>query len=45
MACPGGASQLEAQVVAVLDGKVAYTIDGDQLTLVNGGNGLVYTAS
>ncbi|MGN6695057.1 MAG: META domain-containing protein [Aquihabitans sp.] len=45
MACPGGASQLEAQVVAVLDGKVAYTIDGEQLTIVNGGNGLVYTAS
>lgn len=45
MACPGGGSALEAQVTAVLDGEVDYTIDGDTLTITNGTNGLVYQAS
>jgi heat shock protein HslJ len=35
MACPEGAMDLEAHVLAVLDGEVTYTIDGDVLTLTN----------
>ena len=35
MACPEGVMGLEAHVLAVLDGEVTYTIDGDVLTLTN----------
>ncbi|HEY6568007.1 MAG TPA: META domain-containing protein [Actinomycetota bacterium] len=44
MACEGDATQVENSVVAVLDGEVAYTIEGSHLTLTNGDQGLVYRA-
>jgi heat shock protein HslJ len=44
MACEGDATQVENSVLAVLDGKVDYTIEGSQLTLTDGGQGLVYRA-
>jgi len=45
MACEDAAGMLENQVVAVLDGKTTYTVEGDTLTIMNGGNGLVYQAA
>lgn len=45
MACEGDAAAVEAAVVAVLDGEVAYEIDGGRLTLTNGSDGLGYQAS
>ncbi len=45
MACPPGLADLEAAVLAVLDGEVAYEIAGDELVLYNeGGIGLRLTA-
>jgi heat shock protein HslJ len=45
MACPGDASAVEADVVAVLDGDVTFAIDGDRLTLTKADRGLVYRAA
>jgi heat shock protein HslJ len=44
MACEGDAAAVEAAVVAVLDGEVAYEIDGNRLTLTKGSDGLSYQA-
>jgi heat shock protein HslJ len=46
MACtdPNG-SEVEAAVLAVLEGQPSYTIDSDLLTLTSGEQGLVYRAS
>lgn len=44
MACEGDATSVENSVVAVLDGEVDYTIEGLQITLTNGDQGLVYGA-
>jgi heat shock protein HslJ len=40
MACPQPAMDLEAFVTGVLQGEVAYTIDGDVLHLLGAGGGL-----
>lgn len=45
MACPGGGSEVEAAVMAVLDGEVQVVIDGDSLTLTKGAKALGYRAS
>jgi heat shock protein HslJ len=45
MACSGAAAQVEAQVLAVLDGEVEYAIDGDVLSITSGTDGLMYRAS
>lgn len=45
MACKGEPQAVEAAVLAVLDGEVPFAIDGAQLTLTNGGQGLVYRAA
>jgi heat shock protein HslJ len=45
MACVGDAGEVEATVVAVLDGDVEFAIEGDRLTLTKGTNGLVYRAA
>ncbi len=45
MACPGDASDVEGQVLVVLDGTVDYGIDADQLTIMNGDDGLVFRAA
>jgi len=45
MACPGSASDVEASVLHVLDGKVSYRIDGQTLTLTKSDKGLTYRAS
>jgi heat shock protein HslJ len=44
MACEPAASEVEAAVLAVLDGEVDASVDGDQLTLTKGDAGLVYRA-
>lgn len=44
-ACRGAAGDLEAQVLAVLDGKVAAGYEGDQLSLTKGGNRLLFHAA
>lgn len=43
--CEGPEGDVEAAVVAVLDGEVEYSIDGDQLTLTKGEQTLTYRAS
>ena len=45
MACQGEGPTVEAAVVAVLDGEVEYTIEGLQLSITNGEQGLVYRTS
>jgi len=45
MACEAGAMSVEAAVVAVLSGDVAYVIDADTLTLDAGGAGLILRAA
>ena len=45
VACPGDAANVEFAVMAVLDGDVAFAIEGDRLTLTKGDRGLVYRAS
>ena len=45
MACEGDGAPVEASVLAVLDGEVEVSIDGQVLTLTNGGQGLQYRAS
>jgi heat shock protein HslJ len=42
--CEGDAAAVEAAVVAVVDGQVDLVLDGDQLTLGKGADGLVFTA-
>jgi heat shock protein HslJ len=44
MACSPDAMDLEASVLAVLDGEVAAEVDGGSLTLTKGDAGLVYRA-
>ena len=45
MACPGVAGQVEAQVISVLAADdIHYSIEADNLTLMAGDRGLVYTA-
>jgi heat shock protein HslJ len=44
MACSPDAMDLEASVLAVLQGEVTAAVDGDSLTLTNGDAGLVYRA-
>lgn len=44
MACQGAAAQVAAHVQSVLEGPMAYTVDGNQLSLVNGGAGLYLSA-
>ncbi|MDO8363172.1 MAG: META domain-containing protein [Actinomycetota bacterium] len=44
MACADDAMQLEAAVVAVLQGSVSYEIEGAQLTLLTGERGLLLSA-
>lgn len=44
MACKGAAGDVAAHVMSVLDGTMTYAIDGDQLSLVNGGAGLYLDA-
>jgi heat shock protein HslJ len=44
MACPGAAAEVEATVLAVLDGDVEVAVDGDQLTVAKGDAALVYRA-
>jgi heat shock protein HslJ len=45
MTCPQVARGIEAHVLAVLEGEVAYEVDGDRLTLTKDGLGLVLTGS
>lgn len=45
MACTGVGGELENQVIAVLDGETTYTVDGENLTIMKGEQGLVYKAS
>lgn len=45
MACEEPASTLETTVTAVLDGDVAYVIEGNQLTLTNGDTSLTYAGN
>ena len=46
MACAGAAGATEAAVVAVLGAQeVTFTIDGSNLTLMSGANGLQYSAA
>lgn len=45
MACEEPASSIETTVTAVLDGDVAYTIEGNQLTLTNGDTALTYAGN
>ena len=44
MACPGPRGDVEAALISVLDGAVVFSIDGDQLSLVNGPAGLYLSA-
>jgi len=44
MACPGSAQAVETSVLTVLSDDVTFAIDGDQLTLTRGDQGLVYRA-
>lgn len=44
MFCEGAAGEVEASVLAVLDGEVQVERDGEQLTLTKGDAGLVYQA-
>jgi heat shock protein HslJ len=44
MACKDAAAGVEASVMAVLDGSVPFVIDGNQLTLTKGSQGLAYSA-
>lgn len=44
-ACPGeAASELEATITLILDGETTYEIQGDQLTITKGDEGLIYRA-
>lgn len=43
--CEGSEGEVEQAVVTVLEGEVAYSIDGEQLTLTKGGQTLSYRAS
>ena len=45
MACAQATMELEFMVAVVLQGTVTFRIEGDQLTLLNGDNGLVLTAA
>jgi heat shock protein HslJ len=45
MFCEGSAGELETHVTTVLDGETTYTVDGDTLRIMNGDQGLEYTAS
>jgi len=45
MACEQSTMELEFMVAVVLQGTVTYSIDGDELTLLNGDNGLVLSAA
>lgn len=40
-----GGREVENALVTVLDGTVTYTIDGDRLTVMNGDQGLVFSAT
>lgn len=44
MACMGPAEEVERSVLSVFDGPMTFGVDGDQLSLINGGQGLYYTA-
>jgi heat shock protein HslJ len=44
MLCPDGGSEVEAQVLTVLDGEVQVELDGDQLTLTKGDQALGFRA-
>lgn len=44
MACPGPEGELETHMKRVLDGTMTVTVDGSQLTLVNGDVGLLLAA-
>lgn len=45
MACPGSGGQVEAEVIAVLaSAEIRYSIEANNLTLMAGDRGLVYTA-
>lgn len=44
MMCPEGGSDVEAQVLAVLDGEVQVELDGDSLTLTKGDQALGFRA-
>jgi heat shock protein HslJ len=43
-ACPGAAAEVERDVLAVLDGEVAVSIEADALTLTKGDRALTYRA-
>jgi heat shock protein HslJ len=43
-ACAGADAEVEAAVLATLDGELDYALDGDRLTLDQGDRGLVYRA-
>lgn len=45
LGCDEATMQVEAAIVAVLDGTVTYSIDADLLTLTKGDRGLAYRAS
>jgi heat shock protein HslJ len=45
MACPPDVANVEAHVLSVLQGRVDYVIDGRQLTLTSGSQGLTLTAA
>lgn len=45
MACPDPAGSIEATVTQVLDGEVALSVAGDELTLTKGEAGLVFSGS
>jgi heat shock protein HslJ len=42
--CPSGPAEVGSKVTKVLQGEVAYAIDGDTLTLSRGGHGLTLVA-
>jgi heat shock protein HslJ len=43
--CPAPEAEVEGAVLAVFRGRVTYTVDGDRLTLTNGGTTLSYRAA
>jgi heat shock protein HslJ len=45
MGCEAGPAAVESAVMTVLTGDVAYAIDADSLTLMNGANGLMFRAA
>ena len=45
MSCSSDANHVERSVLAVLDGEVAFAIEGAQLTLTKGAQGLIYRAA